>query len=359
MTKLDNKAIAIIVPVYNSKKYLRRCIQSIMNQDYPNWQVICIDDGSTDGSGDILEKFAKMDQRIHVIHQENRGPISARRNGVLCDFAQQCEYIVFCDADDELPDHALSILFNTISNLNVDVVCGDMRKLFRNFVFKSKYKTPCFRQDRITVYTSEDIIKNLLISYYGISDFPVALWGKIFRRDVITNAIQGPEVVRFIGEDLVITLRVMTSIQSIALINEVVYHYRIGGGTSKYRPDFMDEFVNLYHYKKEFAERYPIPQDWQLLMDIELLNVFSNHIQQTIEFARKNRQLVLDEVKKWCINPCLQEVSTRVNIKQNGSNEIARLIKNMNYEAIIQVNYLVVKKKHLKKMIKNTIINLQ
>ena len=92
--------ISVIVPVYNVEQHLTRCIQSITNQSYSNLEIICINDGSSDGSAEILEQYAKKDGRIKVLSQKNLGAGSARNNGIK---QAQGEFIAFLDSDDKYP----------------------------------------------------------------------------------------------------------------------------------------------------------------------------------------------------------------------------------------------------------------
>ena len=96
MTEAEGK-ITVIVPVYNAEPYLPQCIESILRQTYPNLQIILVDDGSTDGSGMICDKYAGMDGRIEVYHTENRGLVAARKLGIRCSTGK---YVGFVDADD-------------------------------------------------------------------------------------------------------------------------------------------------------------------------------------------------------------------------------------------------------------------
>ena len=101
------KTISVIVPVYNTKKELPRCIESICKQTYKDLEIICIDDGSSDGSGQILEEFQAKDNRIQVIHKENGGESSARNTGLKMSAG---EYIAFCDCDDWIDPDMYEVL---------------------------------------------------------------------------------------------------------------------------------------------------------------------------------------------------------------------------------------------------------
>ena len=117
--------ISVIIPVYNCVQYVRRCVQSIIIQTYTNLEIICIDDGSTDGSGSVLDELAKLDSRIYVIHQENTGVSGARNAGIE---VATGEWITFVDADDAIESDMYEILLTQASNSDIDIVhCGYKR----------------------------------------------------------------------------------------------------------------------------------------------------------------------------------------------------------------------------------------
>lgn len=111
--------ISVIMPVYNAEKYLSVTIKSILNQTYHNLQLILVDDGSTDGSGDICDKYANKDKRVTVIHKENAGVSSARNRGID---VMEGEYLYFMDSDDELYPNAFQDFIYTFSKYNIDAI---------------------------------------------------------------------------------------------------------------------------------------------------------------------------------------------------------------------------------------------
>ena len=115
---------SIIVPVYQAEHTLERCVQSVLQQEYRNFQLILIDDGSTDGSAALCDGFASSDSRIHVIHQRNSGVSAARNAGIS---AAGGEYLLFLDSDDALADNALSLYAQATLQGTVDVVIGSLR----------------------------------------------------------------------------------------------------------------------------------------------------------------------------------------------------------------------------------------
>ena len=114
-----DKLISIIVPVYNVEKYVAECIESIIKQTYQNLEILLIDDGSTDNSGKICDKYAEKDKRIKIIHKENGGVSSARNLGL--DLAQG-EYIAFIDSDDFVSNKYIESLYSAIEHKDAEIV---------------------------------------------------------------------------------------------------------------------------------------------------------------------------------------------------------------------------------------------
>ncbi len=118
--------ISVIVPVFNAEKYLRECVESVISQLFSEWELLLIDDGSTDGSGAVCDEYAEKDKRIHVFHKENGGVSSARNLGLD---NTQGEWIAFLDADDYFTKGALEALCNKATATGADVVIGTMLHL--------------------------------------------------------------------------------------------------------------------------------------------------------------------------------------------------------------------------------------
>lgn len=116
--------LSVIVPVYNCERYVERCVNSILTQTFSNFELILVNDGSTDLSGDICEKTAYKDNRVSVIHQSNFGVSAARNSGLNI---AKGDYIMFVDSDDELPINAVEKLINANTNQMYDMIVGDMR----------------------------------------------------------------------------------------------------------------------------------------------------------------------------------------------------------------------------------------
>ena len=111
--------VSVIVPIFNTEKYLRRCVDSVLTQTYPNLELILINDGSTDSSGELIDQIAMMDARVRVVHQVNSGVSVARNNGVLI---SNGDYVYFLDSDDWLEREMIESCVRAINENELDVV---------------------------------------------------------------------------------------------------------------------------------------------------------------------------------------------------------------------------------------------
>lgn len=211
--------IAVIIPVYNTgKKKLTKCIYSVLAQTYRQFILILVDDGSTDDSGAICESFAQKDPRVLAIHQTNKGCVEARKTGIFSDAAQTAKYIAFCNSDDTLPRDALEKLVTAAEKEQADCVCGNMRRVYRKITIPSRFQSPCLSVDGPRVYPNAEILSEVYVSCFGVSDYPVSLWGKLYRTKLVTQASDHPPVVRFMGDDLSVTLRMLPETQKLVII---------------------------------------------------------------------------------------------------------------------------------------------
>ena len=144
---------SVVVPIYNAEKYIRRCIESIIHQTYENWELILVDDGSTDGSGAICKEYADKDSRIVLLQQENLGQVVARKNGLA---KASGEFTALVDADDWVDEDYIERLVEIQSNADVDYISSDL-------IYE--YEDYCMRPDGLMVegvYKEAVIVKNVL-----------------------------------------------------------------------------------------------------------------------------------------------------------------------------------------------------
>lgn len=315
--------IGIIVPVYNAERYLKECIGSILKQTYKNFRIIIIDDGSTDSSGKICDYFAKKDNRIIVIHQENKGIAVTRKTAVLSSIAQQMDYIMFVDADDTLNKMALEKMYNMILKYDADCVCGMSIKQWKNIRFYKKNKLECFKINNESIYNRKKIISQLYVSCFGITNYPVSLWAKLYKTELITKSVNFKPIVKFMGEDMSITLRCMPNTKKLVIIPEIVYYYRIGGGTSKFMKDMLNDSIALYEDRRKLAVKYPMPQDSEFYMSVEFMNV----VMSWLIMCYKHGGYKGKELEQECLRVCnIQIIRESAENLKDKNNKIANLI---------------------------------
>ena len=151
--------ISIVVPVYNVEKYLSKCLESLISQTLADIEIICINDGSTDKSLEILENYASKDNRVKIINQENQGVSTARNNGLAC---ANGEYVTFVDSDDWLESNSCEELYNKAIQTNSDIVLFSHYDVFPNKKTPYNLANDCeegtlkftYRQQLVANYTS-------------------------------------------------------------------------------------------------------------------------------------------------------------------------------------------------------------
>ena len=199
--------ISVIVPVYNTEKYLHRCIDSILAQTYTDFELLLIDDGSTDSSGAICDEYALRDSRVRVFHKENGGVSSARNLGL--DNAQG-EWITFVDSDDWIACNALDVM---LDNKEEDLIITSFTSE-RN-LFYAQFESGCF------VGSS---INKCLSKYFGHISFTV-IWGKLYKRHIIVDNKLIFDNSIHTGEDTLFLYSYIAEINSINIKSIGVYHY--------------------------------------------------------------------------------------------------------------------------------------
>lgn len=206
--------ISIIMPIYNAEKFLRQAVDSILNQTYKNLEVILVDDGSKDSSGEICDEYSKFDNRVRVIHKENGGSSTAR-NAAL-DIATG-KYIMFADCDDFLEENSCEVLYNEIESKDADYVVG-------NYIHTNhqgeKWEKPLFDTEKYDNFKLS--INDFEKSFFVMNS---VVWNKIYKRDFIEE-----HNLRFIksdiAEDAVFATYCYVHSDKGYYIKDVVYNYR-------------------------------------------------------------------------------------------------------------------------------------
>ncbi len=335
---MESARIGIIVPAYNAERHLSACIKSILSQTYRQFLLIIIDDGSTDDTVIISDNFAKKDDRIRVIHQKNQGSTVARNVGIQYAYKRldPNSYVCFCDADDCLPDDALQIMLNaTLIAENVDMVCGMWKKKIGWVTIKESSIPPCLRITQPRTYDHEQIINNLYISYFGITDFSGCLWGKLIKISLIYDISLKNNGIKFFADDLSINIKLLPKISKLVIIPNIIYHYRINGGTSKFMIHFFDDCLTLYHLKLNMMQEYSMPQDAEYFTKVELKNMLSTWLHMCSNQGGYSNDDLLKEIIRSCNIPEVVESVTYLQKQRPGSAGFTQWVINKQYEQIL------------------------
>lgn len=242
--------VSIIVPVYNSEDYIGNCISSIQKQTYENIELLLIDDGSTDGSGKLCDEYARRDNRIRVVHQENAGPSAARNTGIK---AARGEYIQFVDGDDTIEPNMTETMVAELGEEHQLVICG-----FKNMI---EYDNRLVSDEIFHFYKTGSFTKEELLNFFGelYRDYFIHFnWNKIYLTDIIQkNSLQFErDVIR--GEDMLFNLTYLEKCSRIKIIEQPFYNYMTsnsGSITSTFRPNLFENQQLLFQRTREFLKR--------------------------------------------------------------------------------------------------------
>ena len=220
--------VSLIVPVYNGEKSIERCAGSILNQDYPELELILVDDGSRDRSWEIIQAIAAADHRVKAIHQENGG-VSSARNRALAEASGA--YVQFADVDDWLPMDATKMLVREMEAQSAELVVGDFYRVVDGNVSEKG------SIEMGGALTLQQYANAMMLSpadlYYGV------LWNKLYRRDIIEQySIRMDENISY-SEDMIFNLEYLLHVKSVAILKAPVYYYQYTKGS------LVDESLNL------------------------------------------------------------------------------------------------------------------
>lgn len=243
--------ISVIVPVYNAEAYLSRCMESILNQTYREIRVICVNDGSTDGTGGMLEEFARRDGRVKVVCRTNSG-LSASRNAGL-ELAEG-KYVMFVDADDWLDGHACAAAVEAMERRDADIVFWSYAREYETASSPVRFwpeervfdgKSMIWLRNRLLGPDGSELARPERLDSYGTA------WGKLYRRSLFREGKAAFVDTALIGsaEDVLCNLSLFGAARRAVYIPSTFYHYRktaAGALTKRYKPDLTAQWEELF-----------------------------------------------------------------------------------------------------------------
>ena len=326
--------ISVIVPIFRIEKYLPKCIDSLLNQTFSDFELILVDDGSPDNCPKICDDYAKTDSRIKVIHKKNGGLVSARKEGLK---NAAGTYITFVDGDDWVDKFYLDILFNLAELNDADlVVTGHFRE------FDGKIET--IKPKMVGVYDEKEL-KSKILPYaiyngefceHGISTY---VWNKLFKTELLCDVLFDVPNEIIMGEDAAITFSYLTISKSLVISSTPLYYYR-------QRHDSIVKSIEnpkTEYYRLGLLMNYLQSKLQKVLNEKNIKEQITYYLYSQI--LVRSGGLIYDEEGKLIFNPFLNvESKSRVIVYSSGSfgqHILSTNIKNNFFEIIkwIDIDY--------------------
>ena len=253
-TASEAPKVSVIVPIYKTEAYLNRCVDSLLRQTLREIEVILVDDGSPDRSGEIADERAQVDGRIKVIHQNNQGLGPARNSGIS---AARGKYLAFVDSDDWVDPDFLRLLYDAAEANGADMVSGGY-KVVRNGVVQSVVKQPLAG----SVLRGADEVSQYRLAFYGASPCkevdertPVSVWVSLYSARLLAET--GVEFDNIRSEDKVFNARLARCARVVAIVSSEGYCYRKDGQpsiTNSFKETTVADFFDLFSILRRLAE---------------------------------------------------------------------------------------------------------
>lgn len=283
--------ISIIIPIYNVEKYIDQCLDSVINQSYQNIEIICVDDGSTDASKDIIKKYSNNDDRIKYFCLANSGVSAARNYGIQ---QSQGSCVMFVDGDDWIEKYTCEVALNEMVRYHADVVMWSYVREYEH----SSLKKHIFTHN---ILFENDDLEWLKTSFAGYSekgmmnpenmDALSPVWGKLYRREVIAdvNFID----LKLIGsfEDGLFNLGVFQNVNTALYINQYFNHYRRTNSnsiTNRYNPNLVENRNKLYSFIREYIQKNALGASYKRALEnrivYEIIYIGLNEFERNASF---------------------------------------------------------------------------
>ena len=276
---MTDSLVSVIIPVYNVEKYLSQCLESVINQTYKNLEIVVIDDGSTDNSGQICDSFGKADSRIVVIHSENRGVSVARNIGIQ---NAHGEFISFVDSDDFLDEDFYEYLVSLIRIDNCDIAYCSYRKIYNDEPVNSEKS----QIKKSIVLTGREAAINALRLR---KEFGLVIWNGLYKASKITKFTEG----QVIAEDQSVAMRALLDSNMIVKGFEKKYNYRIRMTGSK-SVNLEQRITDTVGAIEAINLMLPLnDQELQKAYNIRAINTYFRLMDRYCNTTKKNRELFM------------------------------------------------------------------
>ena len=246
---MNNELISIIVPIYNTEKYLHQCLDSILNQTYTNFEVLLVNDGSTDSSGMICQEYVGRDSRFRYFEKDNGGVASARNLGLE---RSGGAYITFIDSDDWIEPNYLEVLYTALKESNTDVAISTYKRFAQDGVF---YLRSYSREDDefLNIGTrSRDYFLEILPRLGELDHSFYSISSKLIKREIIGNLLFDEQI--SYAEDLNFFFHLYLGVESVVYVRDYTYIYRTHDASTSQNVTELKALQELGIYKRMFQQ---------------------------------------------------------------------------------------------------------
>lgn len=306
--------VSVIVPVYNVENYLVNCIESLIVQTYNNFEIILVDDGSTDNSGEICDEYAQRYDFIQVIHKQNAGLGFARNSGME---VSKGEYVTFIDSDDYADADLIKNLVDGLEENNADTCIGGFKKVSDsgNILFREQYK--------FCVFENEFVKNRFLLKVLGSEpkrhdSFRMSVWNSIYSMNIIKkNRIKFPSERVMISEDIAFDLLYYMYAKKVVVIDSTSYNYRENPNslTLTYKPRKIDKVNDFYtimssKIKEIYCDSIILNEALRRFQTTYMIKLRGCIAQEKRKRSGNNAKIVKENIKKICSNKIVLQVSS-------------------------------------------------
>lgn len=247
--------ISVIVPIYNVEKYLHRCVDSIINQTYPDFELLLVDDGSSDNCPQICDEYARKDPRVRVIHKSNGGLVSARNAGIL---ASRGDYICYVDGDDWAHENMLQFVHDILekSPMPLDAVLFAAHNVLEDYYEETVNNVPEGYYDRERIV--KEIFPKLIVdTQYGLNTgcIQAHTWDKAFKRDLQIKYYTRDERIR-VFTDVPMTYECLLNCQNIYVCNQHLYYYNRTNENSIRAKSKENLLTKSFYYMTDYMQKH-------------------------------------------------------------------------------------------------------
>lgn len=295
--------LSIIVPVYNVKDYLIRCLDSICTQKFEDYECIIVDDGSTDGSEVIVDKYCMGKEKFKVYHKENGGLMSAWVYGVK---KASGRYLGFVDSDDYIASDMYEIMCKKAAETNADIVMCDRFDVCNGVITEPSYNEKSISEGLYSE-VDMDFIKSMVFPLDGVPELTKARWNKIFERNLYMDNLKYCACLSKTFEDRYITPPCVFSAKKFYYVKKPLYYYehRSGSNSGMYKPDLLDQIKRLYYVERDVLVDKNIfdvyQENWEYLFMDYIRQYVSRNIKHVKKFSlryQSAKQMLSDNIVK-------------------------------------------------------------